>query len=446
MERIIKQLNLFWFSPIAPERLAILRVATGLFSLWYLVARFDMMKNIVDNSVSSYEPVGIATLLQQPIAPELFMSLLWVTIALNVAYILGWQFRWTGALFALMFLFIMCYRNSWSMIYHNYNGLVLHIFIIGAVAAADAISLDRWLKNRKNPTLRIGQHWQYGWPVKLICTATVVTYVLSGLAKIFGDLAWDWISGDAMRSQVAVDAIRKEMLGSSATPLFEWLYPHTELFLMMGISTMVLELGAPLALLNRKVGIVWAFLTCSMHWGIYFIMDIDFPYHQTGVIFLSFFALEKLWFKWQGQGQATRTVHTTVVNGEPAVVLFDGVCNFCDSTVRFIIDRDRKGQFQFASIQSEIGQRLLHQYKAPADLSTIVLIEKRTGKVHLRSTAILGIAKQLDSPWRWFSILLIVPSPIRDIFYKLFASQRYRWFGKKDSCEIPSLEVQTRFL
>ncbi|NJL74527.1 MAG: DUF393 domain-containing protein [Saprospiraceae bacterium] len=175
-------------------------------------------------------------------------------------------------------------------------------------------------------------------------------------------------------------------------------------------------------------------------------MDIDFPYHQTGVIFLSFFAVEKLWFKWQSRGQATRATNSTVVNGEPAVVLFDGVCNFCNSTVRFIIDHDRKGQFQFASIQSQIGQRLLHQYKAPTDLSTIVLIEKTTGKVYLRSTAILRIARPLDSPWRWFCILLIVPSPIRDIFYTLFASQRYRWFGKKDSCEIPSMEVQTRFL
>jgi hypothetical protein len=178
------------------------------------------------------------------------------------------------------------------MIYHNYNSLVLTVFVIGWAAAADALSLDR-LNRRAQATP--SAHWRYGWPVKLICAATVAAYFLSGLAKVMGDLAWAWIDGSAMRSQIAVDALRKEMLGSSATPLFEWLYPHTWLFFLMGFGALILEIGAPFALLNKRLAWIWAVLTLSMHWGIYLIMGIDFPYHTTGLIFLSFFELEKAW-------------------------------------------------------------------------------------------------------------------------------------------------------
>ncbi len=296
MRRIVKTLENWWFSPIVPERLAILRIFIGSFSLWYLVTRFDMLQSIAKSSASMYEPVGLARFLQNPMASELFNVLLIITISLNVAYVIGWKFRWTGPAFGLLLLFMMSYRNSWSMIYHNYIATVLHVLIIGVTASADAISYDAWRQKGRNWREKGIAGWQYGWGVKLICTATVATYVLSGLAKVFGELAWAWVDGSAMRSQVAVDALRKEMLGGAANPWFEWLYPHTELFLIMGIGTMILELGAPAALLHRKIAAIWALLTLSMHWGIYFIMGIDFPYHTYGFIFLSFFAVEKSWF------------------------------------------------------------------------------------------------------------------------------------------------------
>ncbi|NJN33749.1 MAG: hypothetical protein HC817_05345 [Saprospiraceae bacterium] len=178
------------------------------------------------------------------------------------------------------------------MIYHNYNGLTLHIFVIGFAAAADALSWDAW-RNRGSNWLTKGlAKWQYGMPVILICTATVVTYALSGLAKVWSELAWDWAQGTAMRSQVASDSIRKIMLGGEAEPLFGWLFNHTWIFMGMGVMTYLLELGAPLALLHRKIAYGWVSLTLGMHWGIYFIMGIDFPYQLSGFVFLSFYRLK----------------------------------------------------------------------------------------------------------------------------------------------------------
>lgn len=444
MKYLLNKLQVFWYSPMPPERLAILRIATGLFSLWYLSTRFGMMQRIATTDPSLYKPVGIATFITQPMEANLFFWILIFTLALNVLYTLGWKFSYIGPSFAVALLFVMCYRNSWSMIYHSSNALVLHVFIIGFVSAAKAISIDALQNKSYSWRKKMIPDWTYGWPVRLICAATVGTYMLSGLAKIWGDLGWSWMTGSAMRSQIAVDAIRKELLvESSPSTFFEWLYPHTELFMIFGIGTMILEAGAFVALFHRRIGVIWALLTCSMHWGIYFLMGIKFPYHTTGIIFLSFFAVEHIWYQLQllffeNEPSIAKGTETK------SVVLFDGVCNFCNATVRFIIDRDSKEHFNFTSIQSDIGQQLLQQYNAPSDLSTIVLIE--VGKVYTRSSAALRIARYLHFPWKLFSVFIIIPKPLRDVVYNVIAARRYAWFGKQESCTLPAPSIRARFL
>ena len=130
-----------------------------------------------------------------------------------------------------------------------------------------------------------------------------------------------------------------------------------------------------------------------------------------------------------------------------SVVLFDGVCNFCNGAVNFIIDRDRKGRFRFAPLQSEAAAALLKQNgrEVPAgDPDTLILVED--GKVYERSTAALRIARGLRMPWPLFYALIIVPRPLRDFFYRVFARNRYRWFGRSDSCRMPTPELRARFL
>lgn len=129
---------------------------------------------------------------------------------------------------------------------------------------------------------------------------------------------------------------------------------------------------------------------------------------------------------------------------EHSIILFDGVCNVCSSSVQFIIRRDRKGRFRFASLQSGIADQLLAGHPLTGKMHSIVLIEN--GKLFTESTAVLRIAGKLDGFWKAAAIFLVLPKGIRDPLYRWFARNRYRWFGKRDSCMIPSPEIRERFL
>lgn len=127
------------------------------------------------------------------------------------------------------------------------------------------------------------------------------------------------------------------------------------------------------------------------------------------------------------------------------IILFDGVCNLCNASVNFIIDRDPQAIFRLAALQSDAGQRLLRQH----DLLTthhdsIVLLEN--DRIYTESAAALCIARRLTWPWSWFYAFIIVPRWLRDPLYRWIARNRYRWFGQRTSCRMPTPELKTRFL
>lgn len=126
------------------------------------------------------------------------------------------------------------------------------------------------------------------------------------------------------------------------------------------------------------------------------------------------------------------------------VILFDGVCNFCDASVQFILERDPNEIFRFASLQSEAGQDLLKKYHVPEDVDSMILIE--SDKVYFKSSAALRISRHLQGTWKLLYILIIVPAPVRNVVYDIIARNRYKWFGKKESCMLPSPNVRKRFL
>lgn len=127
------------------------------------------------------------------------------------------------------------------------------------------------------------------------------------------------------------------------------------------------------------------------------------------------------------------------------VVLFDGVCNFCNYWVNFAIKRDKKNKLKFTPIQGETAKKILPQYSINTNsLSSVIFIEK--GKAYTQSSATLQICKHLNGGWKLFYALFIVPKFIRDFFYNIIARNRYKWFGKKESCMIPIPELKERFL
>ena len=127
------------------------------------------------------------------------------------------------------------------------------------------------------------------------------------------------------------------------------------------------------------------------------------------------------------------------------IVLFDGVCNLCNGSVQFLLRRDRQRRFRFAALQSAAGRALLEQYGLSTQtLETIVVLEG--GQARVRSDAALHLARRLPWPWPVLVAFTILPRPLRDALYDFVARHRYRWFGRTESCMLPTPDVADRFL
>jgi len=127
------------------------------------------------------------------------------------------------------------------------------------------------------------------------------------------------------------------------------------------------------------------------------------------------------------------------------IILFDGVCNFCNTAINFVLKQDKKGIFRFAPLQSEVGQRLLQEYNlSTKEFDSFVLIDN--GKVYKKSAASLRVMNKLPWYWKEAQLLRIIPTALRDAIYDFIAKNRYKWFGKKEQCMIPTPEMRNRFL
>ena len=128
-----------------------------------------------------------------------------------------------------------------------------------------------------------------------------------------------------------------------------------------------------------------------------------------------------------------------------SIILFDGVCNLCNSSVQFIIKRDSTCKFKFASLQSPLGKYYLDQFNLPSDnLESVILF--KNGILYQKSNAAFEIVKNLDGLWPALYVFKIVPRILRDWMYTIIGNNRYAWFGKKNACMIPTPELKSRFI
>jgi len=127
------------------------------------------------------------------------------------------------------------------------------------------------------------------------------------------------------------------------------------------------------------------------------------------------------------------------------VILFDGVCNLCNASVNWLIYHDKKNMFKYSSLQSTFGQRAIQQRNLTGNyMDTVVFIDE--GKVYIRSDAALQILKYTGGIYSLAVVFFIVPRFVRDFFYRIVANNRYRWFGKQESCRVPTPELKSKFL
>jgi hypothetical protein len=278
-------------APGPAARLALVRLLVGSFATIYLLVRSPVLADFRGMAAPRFEPVGLAAVLAAPLAAQLAFAAWAACVVLCALFALGARFRWTGPLAALALLWVTSYRNSWGMVFHTDNLLVLHMLALGATpAAADVLSVDAARRGVVRDS--VADDARYGWPVRLVSALTVATYVLAGIAKLKVS-GLEWAAGEVLRSTIAHDAVRKAAVGSIYSPLGAWLVQHSWPFPIFGAFTFVVELGAPLALLGGRWALAWAALALSFHFGVLATMAIAFPYPLSGIALASLLPLER---------------------------------------------------------------------------------------------------------------------------------------------------------
>jgi len=278
---MISRALLGWYFPELPQRrLELLRIGVGGYALVYLVTRGLHLNAVVGYPASSFAPVGVVRWLDAPLAAGWVYGTYAAALLAGVAFVFGIGYRLSAPLFALLTTWVLSYRHSWGMIFHTDNLLVLHLLLLCFAPAGRRRAAPEALES--HPC----------WVPRAMALVTVASYVVAGAAKLH-HTGWSWAAGDALREQIAYDAIRKIELGSTHSPLGPWLLPHEWLFAPLSAFSLATELLAPLALLGTRCAAVWCVCAWLFHAGVLALMAIAFPYPLSGVAFLAFFPLER---------------------------------------------------------------------------------------------------------------------------------------------------------
>jgi hypothetical protein len=273
-------------NPTAPaRRLATFRVLTGLYALIYLVSRIPYYLDLAELPARRWAPPMPLSWLDAPPGRTTVVVVLAATLLAGLGYLLGWAYRWSGPIFAVLLLAVLSYGNAWGHVFHTDNLLALHVGIVGLTPAADAWALGA---RRAEPADDV----RYGFPLRLAAVVTVLTYVVTGVAKL-RYAGVDWLTGDTLLNQIAFDNARKKVLGDDYSPLAAAFAAHPWIFRPMGLLTLVVELGAPVALIGRRWAAAWSVAAWTFHLGIFALMWISFVYPLSLVAFAPFFRIER---------------------------------------------------------------------------------------------------------------------------------------------------------
>lgn len=268
-------------------RPAILRIGVGAFAAINNGRRRGMFRKLHRSDHAQFRPVGIVRILRRPLPVPVADALFDAAQVTNALALAGAGYRVTGPLNALLQLWTLSYRNSWSMILHNDNMLVTQQLVLGFTRSADALSVDAAFTGRGQLPQRYDR--AYGLPATGMNIAATAVYFISGVAKVRSDYGWGWARGSALRDQIGADAVRKEVFGTQASGIGLAIYRYGGSFTPLAAMALAVELAAPVSLLNRRVGQLFSLSAWGMHLGIRMVMGIKFHYNLSGVSYLGFF-------------------------------------------------------------------------------------------------------------------------------------------------------------
>jgi Vitamin K-dependent gamma-carboxylase len=281
-------------SPAPAARLAVLRVLVGAYATAWAAVRLPAHLGHADQLAARWHPVGALAPLGSPPADVAIVLLAVAAPVLGLLFVAGWRYGAVGPLFAAAMLVLATLDNSWGQVFHTENLVVLHLLILAAAPAADVLAVGRRRPARANSAdPRAHSDGRYGWPVRLAAVVVVLAYVLAGIAKLrIGGV--DWLDGDTLRHLVANDNLRKALLGDSYSPIGTRLVGQAWLFPPLAVVTLLVELGAVVALWGGRWRTAWVAAAWVFHVGVLALMAIVFPYQLAGIAFAPFFRLERL--------------------------------------------------------------------------------------------------------------------------------------------------------
>jgi hypothetical protein len=292
VDRLFEAIGRYWHAPMPPERVATVRILSGAFATIYVAVRLVYFASYAKLTPAQFKPIGVVTLLDSPLSPTGTWAIALVAVLSGVAFTVGAFYRVTGPLFGAALLWVFTYRSSWGMIFHTENLLCMHVLALGlAPGAADALSVDA---RRRDDGDSPEEQGRYGWPIRLVCGITVLAYVAAGVTKIRNS-GIGWFSTDLLQNYVAYDAIRKIELGSTHSALGGYMAEnHPWIFKPLAGMSLVIELGAPIAMVGPRFAKWWVVSIVAFHAGVLALMAILFPYPLFVIGFASFFPVEKL--------------------------------------------------------------------------------------------------------------------------------------------------------
>lgn len=259
-----------------PSRIAVLRVlVAGYAGIWTLV-RAPALLDTTDYAARRFDPVGPLALLDAPLPDAVVVGLVVVTPVACLLFAAGRGRPWSGPVAAIAFLVLTTHRNSWGQLFHTENLAALHLVVLAMVP-------------RRQERTAEGA----AWAVRSMAVLTVGAYVVAGIAKLrIG--GWAWVDGDVLRHQIAFDNARKELLGDTSSPIAPWVLRQDWILAPATWATMAVELGAPLALLGRRIAVVWCAVTFGFHVAVLGVMVILFPYQLLGIALAPLLPVERL--------------------------------------------------------------------------------------------------------------------------------------------------------
>ncbi len=271
----------------ALQRLAIMRAAMGMYAVVWTLVR---SANIIDTSgqpARRFDPIGPLWFLHRPLPTWVTVAGIVVVLAAGTALIVGWKYRLSAPAAAIAFLFVTTYRNSWGHIIHTENLASLQLLVLAIAPAAAVWSLDA----RHSTKTHHGDRDDGWWAVNAMAVLAVGTYFMAGVAKLRIS-GLHWVNGDVLLHQVAFDNARKIIVGAPGSPFAAFFLSQHWLMAPAAIGAMLIELGAPLALIKERFAVVWVTTAIMLHFGILAIMAILFPYQLLGLAMLPLLPIE----------------------------------------------------------------------------------------------------------------------------------------------------------